>query len=149
MVKGRVMAIIGSLMVVCLTAGFLLYALSLKQDLNGKETSFHAIFMSANGLSEGADVDLGGVKIGSVRSITLDTQNAIADVVFTIRENISLPEDTEIEIGAASMTGDNVLKIRPGHQKIFLKQNARITNTRPLLSLEQQISNYIFNTGKL
>lgn len=149
MVKGHVMAMIASMLVLCLAGAFLLYAFSLRQEPTGKDSIFHAIFVSANGLNKDSDVMLGGVKIGFVNSIALDPVNAVADVTFTIRGDLALPEDTEIEIGSASMTGDDVLKIFPGHSHIFLKDHAKIINTRPALSLEQQISNYIFNAGKL
>lgn len=149
MIRGRGAAFLASTLVLVLTGGFLFYALTLRQGPVGPQTGYKAVFISASGLAAGADVALDGVVVGRVQSVTLDPQTDLADVAFSVTQNLSLPADTAVTIGAISMTGDNALQLLPGHSPKLLKPGATITDARPLLSLEQQISNYIFNAGKL
>lgn len=149
MVKGRGGAFLASAGVLFLTGGFLLYGAQLSQGPTGKFKTYHASFASANGLSKGAGVELGGVSVGRVDGIRLNPELAIADVTFSIQKQVRLPSDTAVTIGAPSMSGDNVLQILPGKSPSPLAVGSTIVDARPLLSLEQQISNYIFNAGKL
>ncbi|GBQ04736.1 MULTISPECIES: MlaD family protein [unclassified Saccharibacter] len=149
MIKGRGGAFLASAAVLCLAGGFLLYGARLSQGPVGDLATYHASFPSANGLAKGAGVELGGVSVGHVEAITLNSELAIADVRFDVEKSIRLPSDTAVTIGAPTMSGDNVLKILPGKSASFLAEGSTIIDARPLLSLEQQISNYIFNAGKL
>lgn len=138
-----------STLVLVLTGAFLFYGLTLNHVPEGRASLFHAIFSSANGLDAGDDVMLGGVRVGTVRSIRLNATDGVADVAFSVREHLSLPVATSVRISAASMTGGNVLEVVPGKGRDSLKNGAIITDAFPMLSLEQQISNYIFGAGKL
>lgn len=149
MIKGRGGAFWASAGVLILAGGFLLYGLQLSQGPTGRLKIYHASFTSANGLAKGAGVELGGVTVGRVDGIRLNSELAVADVTFGVEKRVRLPSDTAVTIGAPSMSGDNVLKILPGKSESFLEEGSTIVDARPLLSLEQQISNYIFNAGKL
>lgn len=147
--SGRGGAILASGLVLAVAGGFLLYGGVLERGPLTHGVTMHAHFNSANGLSAGADVDLGGVQVGRVQSIILNPQTQMADVAFTVDQNLHLPEDTAVGIGAPSMTSDNALQIVPGHGSKILSPGGLITDTRDQLSLEQQVSNYIFGGGQL
>lgn len=148
-IKGRGGAFLASAGVLILTCGFLIYALNLLQGPTGALKTLHASFISANGLSARAGVELGGVKVGRVTSIHLNSDLGVADVVFKVEKKLQLPSDTAVTIGASTMTGGNALQLIPGKSHSILEENGTISDARPPLSLEQQISNYIFNAGKL
>lgn len=148
-VKGRGGAFCASFIVLLLAIGGIAYGVAIIKGPGQNMTYYHASFSSANGLSVGANVDLGGVEVGRVRSITLNPETAIVDVFFGVESSLRLPEDTAVGIAAPTVGGDNALQILPGKAQQVLHAEATIMDARPLLSLEQQISNYIFNAGHL
>lgn len=108
-----------------------------------------ARFVSANGLKVGADVDMDGVPVGRVLSIRLDPSTYMANVGFTLDRDIALPDDSSLAIGSPSLTADTALLVQAGQSSGRLAPGAVVTNTQEPLSLEQQISNYIFGNGGL
>lgn len=147
--KGRGGAFVASGCVLLAAGGFVAYGLGLLAGPDRHMTHYHAVFSSTNGLDDGADVDLGGVTVGRVRSITLNPETAVVDVLFAVQDDLKLPADTAVAIAAPTIGGDNALQILPGKSTRTLTAGATILDARPLLSLEQQISNYIFGAGKL
>ncbi|GBQ68685.1 toluene ABC transporter periplasmic protein [Ameyamaea chiangmaiensis NBRC 103196] len=149
MAQGRGGAIVASAAVLALGVGFASYVWKTERGPVGEDYPLAARFVSANGLTPGADVDLAGVPVGKVGSISLDPETQMAIVHFRIDRRLSLPSDSVLTVGAPSMTGDNALLIEPGHGPERLASGALVTNTREPLSLEQQVSNYIFGAGSL
>ncbi|GAP24261.1 toluene ABC transporter periplasmic protein [Gluconobacter frateurii NBRC 101659] len=147
--SGRGGAILASGLVLVVAGAFLVYGKELRKDPVQNSIVMHAQFNSANGLKPGADVDLAGVTVGRVQSIRLDPQSQMADVAFSVDERLHLPVDTAVGIGAPSMTSDNALQIEPGKDPKTLTNGGVIKDTRDQLSLEQQVSNYIFGGGNL
>jgi phospholipid/cholesterol/gamma-HCH transport system substrate-binding protein len=80
-----------------------------------------AHFRSAEGLSQGAQVQIAGIKVGSVRDISLDPQTAHAVIVMEIddRYRNAIPEDSRAALKSKGLLGDKYLIIEPG------KPNAR------------------------
>ncbi|WP_240810518.1 MlaD family protein [Formicincola oecophyllae] len=146
---GGVASYLASAAVLVFTGAFVVYALTLRTGPGGPQTPYKAVFFSANGLDSGDNVILDGVVVGRVDSITLDRANDVANVDFTVNSGLKLPSDTAVTIAAPSPTADNALALLPGKAKTILKPGTTITDARPLLSLEQQISNFIFGGGKL
>ncbi len=149
MSKGRGGAFIASSCVLIAACTFLAYGLGLLKGPGRHMVGYHAVFSSANGLANGADVDLAGVTVGRVKAITLNPETAVVDVSFVVEDRLKLPSDTAVGIGAPTVGGDNALQIMPGKATQTLPAGAVIMDARPLLSLEQQISNYIFGAGQL
>lgn len=145
---GRGGAIMAGGLVLAVAAGFVAYALELRGG-GPPGTVLHAMFNSANGLDAGADVDLAGVRVGRVRSVRLDPASDMAEVTFTVDSRLHLPADSAVSIGAPSMTADDALLLQPGHDSRALPPDGWIKDTRDAVSLEQQVSNYIFGGGKL
>lgn len=105
--------------------------------------------MSANGLKRGADVDIGGVTVGRVSSITLDPASQMAIVRFRLNSDLKLPEDTTLTIGSSTLSSDNALRVEPGQSHTMVAPGTMMTHTIEPSSLEQQVSNYIFGGGNL
>lgn len=147
--KGRIGAFIVSSGVVILTLGFVFYCLKLGHISHRNLTSYKASFVSANGLAAGADVVLNGISVGRVYAIKLNPVLGKADVTFGVDQKLHLPSDTAVGIGASTISGNNALQLLVGKKHDVLPPDGVINDARPLLSLEQQISNYIFGAGKL
>lgn len=106
-----------------------------------------ARFTSVSGLSEGAYVEVAGVRVGKVLSITYEPENALAHVVLSIENNISLPDDSTASIRTAGIIGDKFVKITPGGSQDYLESGMEIVETEPSINLEELISKYIFESG--
>ncbi|GBQ30406.1 MCE family protein [Gluconacetobacter azotocaptans] len=142
-------AVIFSGLVLLVAGAFYAYARATQVDLSHDRYALDARFLSANGLHVGAEVQLAGVPVGRVAAITLDPASYMADVRFTVDRNLSLPADSGVMIGSATMTADDALMIVPGTAPARLAPGAVITNAQEAVSLEQQVSNYIFGNGGL
>ncbi|AQS89226.1 toluene ABC transporter periplasmic protein [Neoasaia chiangmaiensis NBRC 101099] len=137
-------AIVSSGLVLVAAVLFTIYANQQRQGAVRGGEPMHARFVSANGLAAGADVTMAGVPVGSVQRIFLDARTQMATVDFTLDPTLRLPTDSVVQIGAPTLTADNALQIAPGHAKTVFPSGSTIQNTRDQVSLEQQVSNYIF-----
>lgn len=147
--KGRIGAILFSSAVLAGTLAFGLYARSTQVMPGNAQYSLSARFVSANGLARGADVNLAGVPVGRVSSITLDPASQMAIVQFSLKSDLKLPDDSVLTIGSSTLSADNALMIEPGKSKTYIAPHALMTHTLEPSSLEQQVSNYIFGGGNL
>jgi phospholipid/cholesterol/gamma-HCH transport system substrate-binding protein len=106
-----------------------------------------AHFSDIGGLKRRAKVTMGGVTIGTVESIALNTDTFEAEVVMRIADRYSeLPEDTSASILTAGILGDQYVGLEPGGSPDSLRDGDRIMLTNSALVLEQLISRYLFNT---
>lgn len=141
--------IIFSFLVLAATAGFAIYAHGTQTGYGADRYPLSAQFVSANGLARGADVDLAGVPVGRVSRIRLDPATALAVVDFEVNASLHFPIDSVLTVGSTTLSGDSALMIEPGTSRQLTKAGDVITSTREPLSLEQQVSNYIFGNGGL
>lgn len=149
MVREKGSAIIFSSLVLLVAIVFYIYARASQADLSHDRYALTARFISANGLHVGADVQVAGVPVGRVTAIVLDPVAAVANVAFTVDRAVMLPADSGVMIGSATMTSDDSLMIKPGKAPGRLAPGAVITDAQEAVSLEQQVSNYIFGNGGL
>ncbi len=147
--RHRWVATVTSGAVIVVTAIFYSYAITRLRSLPSERYSLHAVFLSSDGLRKGADVELAGVKVGSVSSIKLDPAAFVAHVEFQIDSAYQLPADTTIGIGSSGFTTANALLVDPGRSHTMLAAGDSIRSTREMLSLEQTVSQYIFGAGGL
>ncbi len=107
-----------------------------------------AEFGNVGGLKPRANVSMGGVRIGSVESITLDPENFTARVVMTIGERYrQIPDDTSASILTSGILGDQYIGLEPGGSPDYLQDGSQIMITQSALVLEQLISRFLFNSG--
>lgn len=73
-----------------------------------------ARFNSASGIERGTDVRMAGVKVGTVRSIGLDTERAEALVTLAVsRQIVPLEDGTTARIQAEGLLGGNYINLEP------------------------------------
>lgn len=147
--RGRAGASIFSGAVLAATLAFALYARATQTAPGLERYDLSARFVSANGLNRGADVNLAGVSVGRVSSITLDPVSQMAIVRFRLNADLKLPEDSLLTIGSTTLSSDNALVIEPGTSHTTVAPGTMMTHTLEPSSLEQQVSNYIFGGGNL
>ncbi len=100
------------------------------------------VFSSVAGLQAGAAVQIAGVSVGQVASITLDRDLGTAQVELRINKNVQLPEDVIASVKTNGIIGGKYVSISLGASETMLKDGGTIHNTEPSLDIEALISKY-------
>lgn len=103
-----------------------------------------AHFDSASGLRTGADVELAGVPVGRVTSITLDPDpmRSQAIVEMKLSRNLHLSDDSIASIKTSGLIGDKYVSLSRGGSDTELASGDSITDTESPMDLESLISKY-------
>ncbi len=98
------------------------------------ETGFEltATFNRIDGLVAGSSVRLGGVQVGTVKSLSLD-QHFRAVALLRIDTDIALPADTSIAIHTDGLFGTKYLELEPGGDPEPFKNGDSIQFTQDAL----------------
>lgn len=104
-----------------------------------------ANFQDIDGISEGADVKLAGVKIGYVDSLKLDPETYYAGVNLYIDKEIEIPKDSRASVATSGLLGGKYIRITPGGSEDNLTNNNRVRFTDPSLNLEDLIGKLIYS----
>lgn len=135
--------------IVLFVAGFFLvfsYQTSNVGAVDGYEIS--ADFSSVGGLRSGDEVQISGVKIGTVKNISLDAATYLARVTLSIEPSVKLPEDTAALISSEGLLGGRFLALEPGASDNMLSNGGRIHYTQAPQNLEQLLGQFIFSMQK-
>lgn len=106
--------------------------------------SVNARFGSVSGLKVGAKVEIAGVAIGKVDSISLNPKTYEAVVDLQINRDVVLQEDVIASIRTAGIIGDRYVNISPGGLEETLAEGDTIEETESAINLEELLSKYIF-----
>jgi phospholipid/cholesterol/gamma-HCH transport system substrate-binding protein len=125
------------------------YSSSNLQKVQGYIVS--ANFPMIDGVREGTDVKMNGVKIGSISSLTLLTQPGpnqyLVNVKMTIRPDIQLPTDTMALVASESLLGGKYMSLEPGVDDDTIKMDGtgRISRTQAPMRLDDLIGQLIYS----
>lgn len=108
----------------------------------------YARFESVSGLKEGAAVEIAGVPIGEVESISLDPKTEVAMVALKIRKGVKLTEDVIASVKTAGLIGDKYIMLSPGGSDQKLSEGSLITETESSVDVESLISKYVFGSAE-
>lgn len=104
-----------------------------------------AIFDDVGQLKVRAAVKIGGVTIGEVTSIRLDSVTFKAIVSMHIKKNVdTIPTDSVASILTAGLLGDNYIEISPRYNKEYLKAGSVLEETHSAMILEKLIGQLVF-----
>jgi phospholipid/cholesterol/gamma-HCH transport system substrate-binding protein len=103
-----------------------------------------ATFFKVGGLSTGSDVQISGIRVGTVSEAKLDPVTYDAVVTLSINEDVKLPEDTVASIDSQGILGGKYVRLEPGRATTYILPGGRITETRAYRSLEDQVGEIIF-----
>lgn len=139
-------AVIGAV-VIAAAAGFALYVgRTSGHDLGPDSYALSARFRDANGIALGTDVRIAGIKVGSVTGLDLDPASFQAKATFSVREDLKVPDDSDVKIASEGLLGGNYLEISPGASDVTLAAGDEITNTQGAIDLLNLLMR--FGTGK-
>jgi phospholipid/cholesterol/gamma-HCH transport system substrate-binding protein len=108
-----------------------------------------ARFDKIDGLNNGADVRIAGVKVGSVISQRIDPTSFAAEITLNVDRTLKLPTDTSAEITSEGLLGGKYVSLVPGGADRILANGARITETQGSVSLESLLGRFIFSVTQM
>jgi len=127
-----------------LCVGYLTVKLGKMDWFGSQHYQVVARFESISGLKEGANIEMAGVEVGKVSTISLDPVRQVALVEMMIQNGVELSEDVIASVKTAGMIGDKYIKLSPGGSEEILKAGDTITETESAVDLEDLISKYVF-----
>ncbi len=118
-----------------------------KLDLiGGNSVPVTARFSSVTGLTAGTDVEIAGVPVGRVESISVKDYQAV--VLMRIRKGIGLPEDTIASVKTRGLIGDVYISLSPGASEKMIPPGGRIRQTEAAVDLEGLLGQFIHGSAQ-
>jgi len=144
MSRNTIETVLGAVvLVVALLFLFLAYTTSQVRAVQGYQVT--AQFDRIDGIRDGSDVRIAGVKVGSVVGEKLDPKTFLATVRMSIAPQYKLPDDTVAEIVSSSLLGDKYMSLVPGGSDKMVPPGGRIKYTQSPVSLENLIGQMIYS----
>ena len=120
-----------------------------KINLFGENTyTLYARFTSVSGLRVGNPVEMLGLEIGRVESLTLDQKDQLAVAELKIKKGVSIYGDAIASIKTAGLIGDRYVSIDPGGADKVLPPGKTIVQTEPPIDIGDLIGKYAFGSVK-
>lgn len=116
---------------------------------NGDGLRLSARFDRIDGLSNGADVRIAGVRVGSVTDTRIDPETFSAELSMRLDRNLRLPNDTSAEVTSEGLLGGRYVSLVPGGSDTVLADGGRITQTQGSVSLESLLGRFIFSVTQI
>ncbi|AFC70777.1 outer membrane lipid asymmetry maintenance protein MlaD [Rickettsia australis] len=104
-------------------------------------------FQSAEGIAVGSDVMISGIKIGSVKKITLDPNSFYASVYLNINDDVKIPKDSKAQVVTSGLFGGKYISIVPGNDDENLAANEEIRYTQSAINIESLINKIVSSFG--
>lgn len=117
--------------------------------VNGDGIRLTARFDRIDGLSNGADVRIAGVRVGSVVDSRIDPQTFSAELTMKVDRSLQLPDDTSAEVTSEGLLGGRYVSLVPGGSDKVLADGGRITQTQGSVSLESLLGRFIFSVTQM
>ncbi len=105
----------------------------------------YAKFDSVSGLREGASVELAGVSVGRVESISLKDERAV--LKLRLNKSIQLQDDAIASIRTKGLIGDKFVRLSYGGSPRMIRPGGTIRETESPIELEELIQK--FALGKI
>jgi phospholipid/cholesterol/gamma-HCH transport system substrate-binding protein len=145
--RNFVETIIGGL-VLLVAALFLFYAYTGSNLRGAGGYDLIARFNRVDGLANGAEVRLSGIKIGSVVRQDLDPKTYLAVVHLAINDNIKLPIDSTAKIQSDSLLSGSHVNLEPGGDEKTMANGDEIKYTQDPVNLGDLIGRFIFSSAQ-
>ena len=141
--RNAVETIVGAVVLV-VAAVFLFFAYTTTQVNATGGNQYTAQFDRVDGLRDGSDVKISGIKVGTVESQSLDPKTFLATITLNIDPRIKLPDDSVAVIASPGLLGDNFVSIEPGNDDKVIPPGGRIAHTQAAMNLQSLIGQAIY-----
>lgn len=146
MQSNLVETLIGAIVVV-IAGVFLFYGYSTSGMRSTAGYHVKAEFDRVDGLANGSDVRLSGIKVGTVVAQQIDPQNYQAIVTLSLVPDVKIPDDSSAKITSEGLLGSNYIALTPGGSSDYLKEGGEIQFTQGSVDLMGLIGQALFSTG--
>ena len=102
-------------------------------------------FDRVDGLAEGSDVRMSGIKIGTVVSQKLDPKTYLAILTMNVESDVKLPRDSSIKIISNGLLGDKYLSITPGAEDEMISPGGELFHTQGSVDFLSLVGRMIFS----
>lgn len=109
----------------------------------GTTYTLDAAFNNVSGLKKGAEIQISGVNVGTVRDIRLDEDN-MALVRMQLQQNVELPLDSMASIKTQGIIGDKYIQISLGGDTAMYQAGETVVDTESTVDIESLISKFAF-----
>jgi len=141
--------IVGIFMVVgLLCVGYLTVKLGNISILGDDSYPVFARFRSVSGLRKGSPVEMLGIEIGSVESLTVDQDSQAAIAGLKINKGVRIYRDAIASIKTSGLIGDKYVTIDAGGADEVMKPGETIIETESAIDIEEIIRKYAFGSVK-
>ncbi len=114
---------------------------------NAGTYQLRAEFDNISGVKSGADVQVAGVKVGSVTKLEL-SDDFYAMVTMKLDRKIQVPVDSIASVKSQGIIGDKFIQITLGGDEEIFSDDGVITDTESAVDLESLISKFAFGQVK-
>ncbi len=104
-----------------------------------------AKFDNIDGISNGSDVKISGVKIGTISDQFLDEKDFRATLKILVNSDIKIPTDSSAKISSEGLLGSKYLSITPGGDDESLVAGSEILFTQSSVNFEDLLGKFIFS----
>ncbi len=113
-------------------------------DMSGYELT--AKLARVDGLAVGTDVRLAGLKVGTIRNLSLDPTYMIK-VDMDIHKDVKVPDDSSLVVTSAGLLSGSYLSIAPGGSDKMLPPGGQIKNTQGAIDMMGLINKFVNSSG--
>ncbi|MBK6703182.1 MAG: MCE family protein [Caulobacteraceae bacterium] len=138
--------ILGAVVAVVAVGFFAFAAAQAGQNTTGAGYDLHASFQRVDGVGVGADVRISGVKVGVVRSITLDPSTYDAVLTLTVNNGVHVLDESTARIATDGLLGGAYVSIEPAGMDP-LAAGAEIPNTQGSVDLLTLFASFAQGSG--
>jgi len=146
MQSNLVETLIGTIVVVVATL-FLFYGYTSSGMRSASGYKVTAAFSGVDGLANGSDVRLSGIKIGTVVSQRLNSETYQAVVTMDLARDVKIPDDTSAKITSDGLLGGSYVSLTPGGSPDYLSEGGEIMFTQGSVDLMGLIGQAVFSTS--
>jgi phospholipid/cholesterol/gamma-HCH transport system substrate-binding protein len=116
-----------------------------ENNLFSRTFTTHAIFKNVEGLKEGDNVWLSGVKIGTVKAVRIVKEGrVVVSMNLKDRQNKFIKKDATASIGSDGLVGSKIVVIRPGESQYVIEDTDTIgalspADTQELINIARDV----------
>jgi len=143
MTKSLAETIMGTI-VLGIAVAFIVFAYTRSSVATVTGYEIQAKFTRIDGLVNGADVRVGGIKVGSVVEQNLDPVTYQAIVRMSIAEEVGLPMDSTAAVVSDGLLGGKYVNLEPGGADDMMPPGHTIVYTQSSIMIEQLIGQFVF-----
>ncbi|HJK85013.1 MAG TPA: outer membrane lipid asymmetry maintenance protein MlaD [Candidatus Megaira endosymbiont of Stentor roeselii] len=144
--KERVIETVVGFVVICLAIFSFMFFYKISDSREDGEGYFlNAYFQNIEGVAEGNDVKLSGIKIGYIDNVTLENGTYFAVARLKIKKGIDIPSDSRAIVSTSGLLGGKYIRINPGSADDNLKENGKFKFTQSSINIEDLISKLMYS----